>query len=88
MSDEWFQHCIHSTFIIQHSTLRSISVLHMEEFIILADVLQDMVEMVAVGVRDEDLSIVRAGHEFDDLLHPAGVELVKDVVEKQQRRGA
>jgi hypothetical protein len=55
----------------------------MKEFIVLADVLQNMVEMVAVGVRDEDLTIVGTGHELDDLLHPAGVELIEDVVEKQ-----
>ena len=60
----------------------------MKEFIVLADVLQNMVEMVAVGVRDEDLTIVGTGHELDDLLHPAGGEFVKDVVEKEQWRGA
>ena len=60
----------------------------MKELIILAHMLEDMVEMVAVGVRDEDLTIVGSGYEFDDLFHALGVELVKDVVEKQQRRRA
>ena len=60
----------------------------MEELVVLTDMLQDMVKMSAVGVRDEDLAIVRSGYELDDLLHTTGVELVEDIVEQQQRCGA
>ena len=45
-----------------------------------------LVEMVAIGIGDEYLSEVVAGHQTYNLLHTLGVELVEDVVEQQQRR--
>ena len=41
--------------------------------------------MAAVGVGDEDLTELLAGNEGDNLFHAAGVELVEDVVEQQDR---
>ena len=45
---------------------------------------ENLVEVVAVGVGDEYLSKLLAGHQLDDMLHPMRVELVKNVVEQQQ----
>ena len=46
-----------------------------------------LVKVGAVGVGDEDLAKTVAGHDIDDALHTAGVQLVKDVVEQQDGHG-
>ena len=44
---------------------------------------QNAIEVIAVGVGDEDLPEVLAAHVVDNARHPAGVEFVEDVVEQQ-----
>ena len=41
--------------------------------------------MVAVGVRNEYLSEALTTHQFHYLLNPFGIQLVEDIVEKEQR---
>ena len=43
---------------------------------------QDQVQMVAVGVGDEDLAELVAGHQPDNLFNTVGIELVEDVVQE------
>ena len=43
--------------------------------------------MVAIGVRDEDLSEALPTYQLHDLLHPLRIELVEDVVQQKQRSG-
>ena len=47
---------------------------------------EDAVEVVAVGVGDEDLPKVVAAHIVDDATHAAGIEFVENVVEQQEGR--
>ena len=47
---------------------------------------EDAVEVVAVGVGDEDLSKVVAAHIVDNATHAAGIELVENIVEQQEGR--
>ena len=58
--------------------------MNVEKFVVLVRVFQYLVEMVAVGVRDEDLPKVVSAYQPDDLLHALCVEFVEDVVEQQQ----
>ena len=51
-------------------------------------VLQDFVKVLAVGVGDEDLAEVVAGHHLHDSLHAAGIKFVEYIVEQQQRGDA
>lgn len=44
---------------------------------------QNAIEVIAVGVGDEDLPEVLAAHVVDNARHPAGIEFVEDVVEQQ-----
>ena len=48
----------------------------MEKLIVESTVGEDLVEMVAVGVGNEDLTELPTGHQMDDLLHTRGIELV------------
>ena len=61
------------------------SVFHHKEAIVAVGGGEDAVEVVAVGVGDEDLPKVIAAHIVDDATHAAGVELVENVVEQQER---
>jgi len=45
----------------------------------------DVVEMVTVGVRNENLPERITAYNLDYALHPAGVKLVEYVIEQQQR---
>ena len=58
----------------------------MEKLIVESPVGEDLVEMVAVGVGNEDLTELPTGHQMDDLLDTRGIELVEDIVEQQQRQ--
>ena len=49
---------------------------------------QYLVEVLAVGIGDEDLPELRVAHHLDDLRHPLGVELVENIVQEEQRRRA
>ena len=60
---------------------------HLEYLIITLRALQNLVEVPAVGVGDEDLAEGIARDQIDDLLHTLGIELVEDVVEQEQGRG-
>ena len=55
-----------------------------EKFVVLVRVFQYLVQVVAIGVRDEDLSKIVSAYQPDDLLHALCVEFVEDVVEQQQ----
>ena len=43
--------------------------------------------MVTVGVRDEYLAKAVTRNQADYLLHPAGIQLVEDIVQQQQGSG-
>jgi hypothetical protein len=45
---------------------------------------QYLVQMVAVGIRNEYLTETVAGHQAHNLLHPLGVKLIEDIVEQQE----
>ena len=59
----------------------------MEDSVVALGALEDFVEVLAVGVGDEDLSEGIAGDEVDDLFDALGIELVEDVVEQEQGSG-
>lgn len=60
---------------------------HLEDLIVAWGAFQDFVEMLAVGVGDEDLSEGIAGDEVDNLFDTLGIEFVEDVVEEEQGSG-
>ena len=64
------------------------SLLDLEDFVVSLGSFQYLVEVLAVGVGDEDLSEGIAGDDVDDLLNALGIEFVEDVVEKEEGSGA
>ena len=58
---------------------------HVEDMRLVRSILQDMGEVLAVGVGDEDLSEIRTVDQVDDTLNSLTVQFVKDVVEEQDR---
>ena len=55
----------------------------MEDAVVVLAACQYLVQMLPVGIRDEDLSEIITAHELYNLLHTTGIELVEDVVEQQ-----
>ena len=54
----------------------------MEYLVIAVTLVQDAVEMVAVGIGDEYLS--KIGSQVDNRLYPLGIQLVEDIVERKR----
>ena len=48
---------------------------------------QDTVQMIAVGVCNENLAEIVSSHQMHNLFHPIGIQFVKDVIKEQERRG-
>jgi hypothetical protein len=59
------------------------SVAYLVEFIVKTAFRQNLVDMVTVGVGDENLTELLAGHQLDNLLYALGIELVEDIVEQE-----
>ena len=62
---------------------------YVEDMRLVRSILQDMGEVLAVGVGDEDLSEIGTVDQVDDALNTLTIKLVEDVVEEQdgaQRR--
>ena len=58
------------------------TIIDVEDLVVVGGGGENLVEMRAVGVGDEDLTELLSGDECDDLLDTAGIELVEDVVEE------
>jgi hypothetical protein len=39
--------------------------------------------MITIGISNENLSETVARHQFHNLFHPVGIQLVKDIVKQQ-----
>ena len=63
--------------------LNKVSLLYVKEFVVEMALGKYLVEVVAVGVGNKDLSEVLAGNDSDDVLNPLRVEFVEDIVEKE-----
>ena len=64
-----------------------VAVFYLEDPIVVRGSAENLVEMLPIGVCNEYLSELVAGHEFHDLLHAVGIELVEDIIEQEQGRG-
>ena len=64
--------------------LRDFSVIYFKDLIVEGTASQDLVQMVTVGVRDEDLSEGIARYQSHDLLHPFCIQFVENIVQQQQ----
>ena len=60
---------------------KDIALSHGEDFMFNGGLLQNAVEMFAVGVGDENLSEILGCKEVDDVLDALGVQFVEKVVE-------
>lgn len=67
--------------------LLDISSFYVKQLVVVTDVLQNLVEMVAIGVGYEYLTETVTRHQLYDTLHTVGVQLVEDVVKEQERSG-
>lgn len=56
---------------------------HVEDMRLVRSILQDMGEVLAVGVGDEDLSEIGTVDQVDDTLNTLTIKFVEDVVEEQ-----
>ena len=56
---------------------------HVEDMRLVRSILQDVGEVLAVGVGDEDLSEIGTVDQVDDTLNTLTIKLVEDVVEEQ-----
>ena len=63
-----------------------VSTFYMEYLVIAVTLVQDAVEMVAVGIGDEYLSKIGTRYQVDNRLYPLGIQLVEDIVEQQEGR--
>ena len=59
------------------------SCLYVKHFIVSCHFMQDAVQMLTVGVRDEYLPEFVSCHQFYQLLYPQCVQLVKDVIQQK-----
>ena len=57
--------------------------MHVEDMRLVRSILQDVGEVLAVGVGDEDLSEIGTVDQVDDTLNALTIKLVEDVVEEQ-----
>ncbi len=55
---------------------------HVEDMRLVRSILQDVGEVLAVGVGDEDLSEIGTVDQVDDTLNPLVIQFVEDVVEE------
>ena len=67
----------------QWSNLAKLSLLYCEELVVELSCREDFVEVIAVGVGDEDLSVPLSRYDIHDMLYPIGIELVEDIIKKQ-----
>ena len=58
---------------------------YVEDMRLVRSILQDVGEVLAVGVGDEDLSEVGTIDQVDDTLNALTIKFVEDVVKKQYR---
>jgi hypothetical protein len=58
---------------------------YVEDMRLVRSILQDMGEVLAVGVGDEDLSEIGTVDQVDDTLNSLTVQFVEDIVEEQDR---
>ena len=58
---------------------------HVEDMRLVRSILQDVGEVLAVGVGDEDLSEIGTVDQVDDTLNSLTVQFVEDIVEEQDR---
>ena len=59
------------------------SCMYVEDMRLVRSILQDVGEVLAVGVGDEDLSEIGTVDQVDDTLNTLTIKLVEDVVEEQ-----
>ena len=55
----------------------------MEDAIVVLTARQYAVQMVSVGISNENLTELIAANEFDNLFHATGIKLVENIVEQQ-----
>ena len=56
----------------------------LEKAVIFAPTGDDLVQVLAVRVRDKNLSEVTTSDQADDTLYTLGIELVEDVIEEEE----
>ena len=61
----------------------NLSVINVEQLMIEMSPAENLVEMVAIGVGDENLTKSGTGNQLHDFLHTGGIELVEDVIEQK-----
>jgi len=64
--------------------LAHLSASDVEELVVVIGMAENLVEMVAVGIGDKNLSEPLCRYELHDLLHTLSIKFVEDVVKKQQ----
>ena len=55
----------------------------MEDAIVVFTARQYAVQMISVGISNENLTELIAAYEFYNLLHATGIEFVENIVEQQ-----
>jgi hypothetical protein len=60
-----------------------VAVFYLEDPIVVRGSAENLIEMLPIGVCNEYLSELVACHEFYDLFHAVGIELVEDIVEQE-----
>lgn len=63
-----------------------VSTFYMEYLVIAVTLVQDAVEMVAVGIGDEYLSEIGSRYQVDNRLYPLGIQLVDDIFDILRQR--
>ena len=58
---------------------------HFEEAIVFAPARDDLVEVLTVRIRDEDLPEVTPSDQTNNALHTLSIELVEDIIQEEQR---
>ena len=63
------------------------TVLYTEHLVLPFYLLHDLVQMIPIGIGNENLSELVAGYQLDNLLYPRRIQFVENIVQQQQRSG-
>ena len=71
---------IRTSFLPSH---RYLTIVHREQLIIETIGLQNLIQMLAVGIGNEYLTVFLAGHQTDDSFHAMRIQFVEDIIQEQ-----
>ena len=57
------------------------TILYTEDLVLPFDFLHDLVQMVAIGIRDENLTELVARYQLDNLFHSRCIQFVENIVQ-------